>query len=113
MTAALTALCGWLVWLRLGALALLGAVLAGALVGAWALVYAGCMCAEKPLDVAALTRAVAAGALAAPVFALLGSLLGTGFWIAVALGALVWAADVSDDGRLRLPAVGRNRLGRH
>jgi hypothetical protein len=92
-----------LVWLRLGALVLLGAVSAGGLLGAWALVYDRCMCAEKPLNRPALTRAVAAGALAAPVFALVGSVLGTGFWVAVALGAMAWAADVSADGKVKLP----------
>lgn len=78
----------------------LASVLAGGIVGAWAHVYVRCMCASQPLVLRSLERAIASGAVAAPLATLLALLVGSAVWVVLALAALAWAAGVADGGHL-------------
>lgn len=78
----------------------LASVLAGGLFGAWAHVYVRCMCSAQPLALVSCERAIAAGALLVPGVTLLASLIGPAVWVVFAVGALAWAAAVTDDGHL-------------
>lgn len=94
----------------------LASLLAGGLVGAWAHVYVRCMCASQPLVLRSLERAIATGAVAAPAATLLALWVGPAVWVVLAIGALAWAAAVTDDGHLpatrppshkpRVPGIG-------
>jgi hypothetical protein len=103
----LAVLCAGLVTRQMGLGVLVAAAGVGALVGIWAVVYARAMCACQRLTVPDLWYAAAAGALVAPGVLLVERAIGPVVWVVLALGALVWAAAISDDGHLHLA------LGKH
>lgn len=107
--AVVAVLCAGLVIVQMGLGVLVAAATVGALVGIWAVVYARAMCACQRLKVPDLWRAAAAGALVAPGVLLVERAIGPVVWVVIALGALVWAAAISDDGHLHLPAAGHHR----
>ncbi|HZB67507.1 MAG TPA: hypothetical protein VE503_08825 [Ornithinibacter sp.] len=107
--AVVAVLCAGLVIVQMGLGVLVAGSTVGALVGIWAVVYARAMCACQRLKVTDLWRAAAAGALIAPGVLLVERAIGPVVWVVVALGALVWAAAISDDGHLHLLAAGHHR----
>ena len=107
--AVVAVLCAGLVIVQMGLGVLVAAAVVGALVGIWAVVYARAMCACQRLKVPDLWHAAAAGALAAPGVLLVERAIGPVVWVVMALGALVWAAAISDDGHLHLLAAGKHR----
>ena len=102
--------CAVAVGLLRGAALAVGSLMAGALIGGWANVYARCMCALRPVAVTSLERAMLAGALVAPPLVLLQGLVGPAVWFIVAIGGLAWAAAITDDGHVHPPALVNDRL---
>lgn len=92
--------CAGVVTLQRGVAVLIAAAVVGAVVGVWAVVYARAMCACEPLKVPDLWWAAAYGALSAPGVLVLEHAFGPVVWVLVAVGALVWAAAISDDGHV-------------
>ena len=107
--AVVAVLCAGLVFVQMGLGVLVAAATVGALVGIWAVVYARAMCACQRLKVPDLWHAAAAGAMVAPGVLLVERAIGPVVWVVMALGALVWAAAISDDGHLHLLDAGRHR----
>lgn len=97
----LAALCSPIHVLHSGHVSLLGWVLAGALVAAWALTYARHVCAAQPLHWRALGRATSTGALVAPIVALAELLIGEPVWIAIGTAAILWVVTVTRMGSSR------------
>lgn len=96
-------LCSGIHFLHSGPVSLLGWVLSGALVAAWALTYARHVCAAQPLDWRAFAKATSTGGMVAPIVAVAELLIGEPVWIAIATGALLWLLIVTPDGQLTLP----------
>ena len=109
--AVVAVLCAGLVIEQMGLGVLVAAAVVGALVGIWAVVYARAMCACQRLKVPDLWHAAAAGAMVAPGALLVERAIGPVVWVVLALGALVWAAAISDDGHLHVVPLGKQRGG--
>ncbi len=71
-------------------MSLLGWVLSGALVAAWALTSARHVCAAQPLDWRAFAKATSTGGMVAPIVAVAELLIGEPVWIAIGTGAVLW-----------------------
>lgn len=82
-----------------GPLAMVGWLLAGALIGSWAYVYVRVMCAGNAVDWVQFFSAAVWGALALPVLAVTGRVVDT-LWLLAGLGIVVWAVLVSPQGRM-------------
>jgi hypothetical protein len=97
---ALAAVPAFIVGIGSGALALLGWVLAGALLATWGYVYARTFCGGRPLNRSQLLRIAALGALSMPMIAALSWLVGSSLWLFVVGIALIWMVLVTPTGRL-------------
>jgi len=82
---------------------LLGGVISGALVSAWALTYSRHVCAAQPLDWRAFAQATSTGGMVAPIVAVAELLIGEPVWIAIGTGAVLWLLIVTPDGQFTLP----------
>ncbi len=109
--AVVAVLCAGVVSVQSGLGVLVAAAVVGALVGTWAVVYARALCACQRPKVPDLWHAAAAGAMVAPGALLVERAIGPVVWVGMALGALVWAVAISDDGHLHVVALGKQRGG--
>ncbi len=96
-------LCSGIHFLHSGPVSLLGWVLSGALVAAWALTSARHVCAAQPLDWRAFAKATSTGGMVAPIVAVAELLIGEPVWIAIGTGAVLWLLIVTPDGQFTLP----------
>ena len=96
-------LCSGTHFLHSGPVSLLGWVLSGALVAAWALTSARHVCAAQPLDWRAFAKATSTGGMVAPIVAVAELLIGEPVWIAIGTGAVLWLVIVTPDGKFTLP----------
>jgi hypothetical protein len=96
-------LAGVLIALDSGLMALVGWLLAGALIAAWTCVYARTMCGGRPLDWPILLRIAGWGALIMPILAATAWVAGGTVWLLVAGAAALWVALVTPQGQLPAP----------
>ncbi len=79
---------------------LVGWLLAGALIAAWACVYARALCAGRPLDWRKLGSAAVWGAVSMPVLAIAARMGGSTVWFLAAAAGSGWIALVTPQGYL-------------